>query len=350
MKDWSNCKRILLVRLDNMGDVIMNNPAFAQLKLNLPHARITLLTSSVASAIVPYLGTIDETIVFDSPWMKNSTKTEAPSSVHNIINILKQKKFDACILFNVYSQNILPAAFLCYLAEIPIRAAYCRENPYHLLTHWIPDPEPLQIIHHQIDRDRLLLKHLGFREQEFSGSYLISTSNDTLEISLINEYVLLNFDVSEEKRQIPLEMAIKILVKLQEDILPVALIGQKNSAYFDALRRYIDENSCIDLVGKTSLEELLVLTQNAKAVISVNTSVVHIACAFNTPVLALYADTNPQHLPWSAKSNYYVFPIPPSQKSKNEIIKYVDRTFKLESTELDIDKIWDMYQALLWNI
>ena len=45
------------------------------------------------------------------------------------------------MIFTVYSQSPLPSAMICYLADIPLRLAHCRENPYHLLTDWVPDPE-----------------------------------------------------------------------------------------------------------------------------------------------------------------------------------------------------------------
>jgi hypothetical protein len=43
---------------------------------------------------------------------------------------LQAAQFDAAIVFTVYSQNPLPAALLCYLADIPLRLGHCRENQY----------------------------------------------------------------------------------------------------------------------------------------------------------------------------------------------------------------------------
>ena len=59
-----------------------------------------------------------------------------------MVRKLRARRFDGAVIFCVFSQNPLPAAFLCHLADIPLRLAYCRENPYKILTHWIPDPEP----------------------------------------------------------------------------------------------------------------------------------------------------------------------------------------------------------------
>lgn len=64
------------------------------------------------------------------------------------------------VIFTVYSQNPLPSAILAYIAQIPVRVAYCRENPYQLLTHWLPDEEPFSLIKHQVKRDLDLVSYL----------------------------------------------------------------------------------------------------------------------------------------------------------------------------------------------
>ncbi|HMR18830.1 MAG TPA: glycosyltransferase family 9 protein [Sphingobacterium sp.] len=98
-----------------------------------------------------------------------------------------------------------------------------------------------------------------------------------------------------------------------------------------------------NVVGKTMIDELLYLIGQAKAVITVNTGITHIACAFDRPTLILYVNTNPQHHPWSARSAKIVFDIPDGYKSRNQIIRYVDsmqqEKFPLPSTEQHTEEI-----------
>jgi lipopolysaccharide heptosyltransferase II len=56
------------------------------------------------------------------------------------------------------------------------------------------------------------------------------------------------------------------------------------------------------LAGKLRLGELAALIASAPLLISNNTGPVHIAAAVGTPVVDLYALTNPQHTPWMAPS------------------------------------------------
>ena len=87
-----------------------------------------------------------------------------------MVRKLREQRFDAAVIFSVFSQNPLPAAFLCHLADIPLRLAYCRENPYHVLTHWVPDPEPRAGIRHEVQRQLDLVRPSAAvpRDERFS--------------------------------------------------------------------------------------------------------------------------------------------------------------------------------------
>jgi ADP-heptose:LPS heptosyltransferase len=78
------------------------------------------------------------------------------------------------------------------------------------------------------------------------------------------------------------------------------------------------------LAGKLNLEEFVTLIKHAALVISVNTATIHIAAATGTPIIVLYALTNPQHTPWKVKGEILPFRVPEKLKSKNEVVKYVD--------------------------
>src|SRR5690606_20238236 len=129
---WKNCKRILCVRPDNMGDLLMSAPAIAALKETF-QCSITLLTSSVSRQIAARIPAVDDVIVWDMPWVKHTTR--ATTDFTQIVDILKQRAFDGAVIFTVFSQNPLPTALVLTLAGIPRRLCYCRENPYHLLSH-----------------------------------------------------------------------------------------------------------------------------------------------------------------------------------------------------------------------
>src|SRR5437588_876777 len=216
MTDWKNCKNILCIRPDNMGDLIMSGPAIRALKERFA-AHITVLTSSQAKAIASFMPEIDETIVFDLPWVKTERVTDA-DSVLLLVDALKLRRFDAAVIFTVYSQNPLPTAMLAYMAGIPKVLAYCRENPYSLLTDWLPDEEPYRFIRHQVRRDLELVKSIGAVPSCENLCLQISDISDTvtqkLEIEIDRPWLILHAGVSEAKRQYPFDLWIETAQKL----------------------------------------------------------------------------------------------------------------------------------------
>jgi ADP-heptose:LPS heptosyltransferase len=78
--------------------------------------------------------------------------------------------------------------------------------------------------------------------------------------------------------------------------------------------------------GLFSIEEFVCLVKHAPVIISVNTGTVHIAASVGTPVVVLYAQTNPQHTPWGVPNKVLEFAVPAYLRSKNEVIAYVNKT------------------------
>ncbi|MES2265906.1 MAG: glycosyltransferase family 9 protein [Bacteroidota bacterium] len=329
--NWQGCKNILCIRPDNMGDLIMSGPAIRALKESFG-AKITVLTSSMAKGIINHMPEIDEAIIFDLPWVKTANAANR-ESFNQIVDILKERHFDAAVIFTVYSQNPMPTAMLAYLAGIPNILAYCRENPYQLINNWVPDKEPYDIIKHQVQRDLDLVAAVG-----------AGTKNDSLKIEVDEElwptvagklhnigvdvnkpWLLLHAGVSEVKREYPLEKWADVGQKLMAQGYQVILTGSAAELQLtDELERRIGTGS-FSAGGLFTLHEFVCLVKHASILLSVNTGTIHIAAAVGTPVVVLYAQTNPQHTPWGVPNKVLEFAVPKHLQSKNEVISYVNK-------------------------
>jgi len=160
---WRDAAEGFAVRLDGMGDLLMTTPALRALKEALPSRRLALLTSPQGAAIGRELPFIDDVIVFDAPWVKSVDTRPSPSATAALLRRLHARAYDAAVVFTVYSQSALPAAMLLYQADVPLRAAHCRENPYALLTHWQADSDrdPHAGVRHEVERQIDLVTSLG---------------------------------------------------------------------------------------------------------------------------------------------------------------------------------------------
>lgn len=333
-------ERILCIRLDNMGDLIMNTPAIHALKTSF-QCHVTVLTSSMGAAITPSIPDIDDTIIFDAPWVKNNAPD--PEHVFNeTVQKLRGGNFDAAVIFTVYSQNPLPAAMLAYLANIPVRLAYCRENPYGLLTHWVPEKEPYDFIRHQVRRDIDLVAELGAKPET---DRLVLEVNEDLwpevyrklkhcQIDPEKPWVVLHPGVSDNKRQYPVQNWIKAGRELVSQTgVQLLITGSKEErGLASRIRHGIAKESGICVAaGLFNIPEFITLISHSAMVLSVNTSTAHIAAATHVPVVVLYALTNPQHTPWQAQGAVLYFDVPAHLRSKNEVIRYVYEQYRHES-------------------
>jgi len=327
-------RRILCIRADNMGDVIMSAPAMRALKGSF-RARITLLTSKMGGLIAPHLQEIDEVITADLPWVK----TGAMPSVGEFFVLteeIKSLKFDLAVIFTVYSQSALPAAMLCFLAGIPRRLAYCRENPYHLLTDWVPDREPYSFIRHQVERDLELVQVIGARPLDDrlhvvcsqDGKKSVIRKAMTCGIDVQQPWILLHPGVSEQKRCFPVQRWIEAAQLLQKEMgVQLVISGSaKDVPLAEEIRKGL-AFPVYSLAGVLDMDEFIAFISLSSLVISVNTATAHIATALQRPLVVLYARTNPQHTPWKGRSEVLFFSPEAAAASRNEVISWVNRLF-----------------------
>ncbi|WP_171037864.1 glycosyltransferase family 9 protein [Dyadobacter luticola] len=322
-------RNVLCIRADNMGDVLMSSPALCALKDTFG-SKITLLTSQAGSLVAPYLNCVDELIIAELPWVK-SIAEDAPD-LQVLAADIASRNFDAAIIFTVYSQSSLPAAMLVSIAGVNIRAAYSRENPYDLLTTWLPDTEPYQQILHQVDRDLNLVKALGAKpvdihirlKRNVADFKLVHEKLAPFHLRLETPFLLLHPGVSEEKRRFPVDLWIAAGKLLEERFnIPLLISG---SASERELAGHIAAGigiNAINVAGMFSLGGFIEVVAHAACVVSVNTSTIHIAAATQTPVVVLYAQTNPQHTPWQSPHEILPFSVPKHLQSRNPIIRDV---------------------------
>jgi ADP-heptose:LPS heptosyltransferase len=321
-----------------MGDVLMSEPAMRALKQSFS-CEITLLTSSAGSKIASQLACVDNVIIYNVPWVKTEN-TIQENQFFEMAMRLKNENFDAAVIFSVFSQNPLPAAMLLWLAQIPRRLAYCRENPYGLLTDWMPEKEPYEFIRHQVKRDLDLVETIGAFTDNDRMCLRIETHDKRRLEKLLHDnningnrpFVILHPGVSEKKRMYPLDYWIDIAKQLTALKIQVVVTGV--SAEIKLAESITNECNAFSFAGKLSTEDFIGLIARAALVISVNTSAIHIAAATRTKVIALYALTNPQHTPWKGVGYVMPFSLAPEQYSHNEVLRYVSQTFFQEEVSI----------------
>jgi len=314
---WQHAKNILAIRLDYLGDLLMTTPALRALKQARPERRLTLLTSPGAAAAAAYVPEIDDAIAYAAPWMKSSVEHD-PQHDLAMVERLRSQRYDAAVIFTVYSQNPLPAAMLCHLAGIPLRLAHCRENPYQLLTHWVRDIEPQEQIRHEVRRQLELVAAVGARTDDQRLSFRVRPDDaawarallQQLDIDRGRPWIVMHPGASAPSRRYPpalwKEAALLLARRLR---CPLLFTGSAQEAELVELARD-GVPGTHSLAGMLDLGKLAALIALAPLLISNNTGPAHLAAALGTPVVDLYALTNPQHTPWQVPSRVLFEDVP----------------------------------------
>ncbi len=311
----------------------MSSPAIRALKQTF-HSGITVLTSAMATGVARLIPEIDDIITYDLPWIKSNQAIGA-ETITEIVEIIKQRKFDAAFIFTVFSQNPLPAAMLAYMAQVPVRVAYCRENPYDLLTHWVVDKEPYTFIQHQVERDLALAAHIGATTSDKNLSLTVSkeawqkaqSQLTNVGVDFSKKWLIFHAGVSERKREYPAELWIEAAkIMIEEKGYQVLFTGSTSEKLLTEELTFKSGKGSFSLGGACKLDEFIALVNQVPVVVSVNTGTVHIAAAVQTPVVVLYARTNPQHTPWQVPHTILEYDVPEELRSKNEVIQHLYKT------------------------
>ena len=279
--------------------------------------------SSAGAGIAPLISDLDNLIIYDSPWLKATAPRVDSTPEFEMIECLREAQFDAAVIFTVYSQNPLPSAFMCYIAGIPLRLAHCHENPYQLLTDWIKDPEPDQFIRHEVQRQLDLVAQVSCLSSSDAQSERMRLQVPTIAQQRVSQllqehgidrdrpWVVIHPGATAPSRRYPAESFAIVAGQLVQEVgMQVMFTGTPSEQdLVDSIRSAMVAPSH-SLVNELSLSEMVALLDMAPLLISNNTGPVHIAAAVGTPVVDLYALTNPQHTPWAVPHRVLFHDVP----------------------------------------
>lgn len=279
-------KRILIVRTDRIGDVLLSTPVIKVLRDNYQHAYIAMIVSPYAKDIVdgnPYL---DEVIIYDKDG-KHKSWGRSYKFAHN----LKKKRFDLAIILHPTNR----AHLVAYFAGIPRRVGYDRKLGF-LLTDRIKHTKQLGE-RHELEYNLDLVRYLGIEPRdkvlfmptkEESEKYV----DELFERESINKsdrLLAIHPGASCPSKVWPNERFAQVADKLSEKygfkVLVVA--GPKDIA----LAQDVIKNMCargINLAGMTSVSQLASILKRCKLFISNDSGPVHIASAVGTPVISIF--------------------------------------------------------------
>lgn len=295
---WADVQNLLVMRLDNMGDVVMTGPALRAIKENLPDIHLTFMASKAGAQVTRLLPWIDDVFVQRALWQELGGLPFDPAREWALIAELRERRFDAAIIFTSFSQTPYPPALACLFAGVPLRLGESKERAEGIMTH-TTDLLPEEM--HQAERNLRLIEAIGFvvkdrhlrlRTDEYSRLTVEKLLADR-RVKKHAPYILLNPWASARARTFPAgrfaDAALELAKATGKHVVVTGTVQHKPLT--NALMHILGPWG-IDLTGATSARELAVLTKNAELVLTNNTLTLHFADAFRTPALVLYSGTD----------------------------------------------------------
>jgi hypothetical protein len=148
--------RVLAIRLDNEGDVLLAGPAIRALAA--PAERVTLLCGPGGRHAARLLPGVDDVLVWRAPWIDPEPERVDGAHVNALIEAVRRLEIDQAVIFGSFHQSPLPTALLLRLADVPFVAATSVDYAGSLLDvrHQISDDV------HEVQRSLDLVRELGY--------------------------------------------------------------------------------------------------------------------------------------------------------------------------------------------
>jgi len=323
-------KKILIIRADQIGDVIMSTTILPPLRRRFPQARIDFLCGSWAYGIVRCLPLIDNVLVFDCPWwaprgQRRRAWQRFVTGVIPFVRALRRTAYDVAIDLRGDLRHIY---LFMYLPRAKRRISTDRSGGRFLLTDCASYDDGL----HEMDKNQAVISTLGVPDHDRRPALFYSREKEGVAARLCESYGLTRegfiavFNGGRSRlRHVPETTLAQCCSKLIEHHgLPVVLLGgPADHSVAERVKESISgsapylSDAVFNLCGMFDLMELPALLEYARIYIGTDSSVSHIAAAVGVPTLLLFGPTDPRLCaPYAARVIYHRYPCCPCLQTR----------------------------------
>ena len=307
-------RRVLLLRLERIGDLLMTLDALGAVRRRLPDAELHLVVGSWNAELAGLIPAVDHVETVDVPWLSRERAPTALGPLAAQTARWRRQGFDLAINFEPdIRSNALAAA-----SGAPRRVGYVSKGGGALLTDpYRYDPcshvaaNALRLVERVLpcagsragaSGSRGKSEPVAWPGMAASAALRIPTTARTRAAQLMascenqGPLVGLNPGTGRAITQWPAHRYAKVAEDLaaQTEATIVLLGSAAEQAEAEAVRRALPSRvRLLDLVGRTSLTDLAAVLTRLSVVITGDTGTMHLAAAVNTPIVAIFGISDP---------------------------------------------------------
>ena len=278
---------VCLLRLSALGDVAHMVPVAQTIRTYWPDAALTWIVGKQEARLLEGMPGI-EFLEYD--------KRDARGSHRRLAAQLQGRRFDVLLC----PQLSMRANLVSLLVRADLKLGYDRTRARNLHALFLRQRIPLVPRQHVLDSFFSFLEHIGLHERDMRWNYAVpdeawefadrhlDPDRFTVLISPCSSHPRRNW--SPERYAAVADHAVGALDA------QVILCGGPSDAELrmgEAIERRM-RGSALNLVGKDTLKQFLALLKGADALVCPDSGPAHLAAAFKTPVVGLYAASNPE--------------------------------------------------------
>lgn len=294
--DLGQVRRALVVRLMFHGDVLLSTPVISTLKRMAPHVKVDALVYHETRDMLTLHPDLDQLFTIDRTWKKRGVLFQLQQELR-LLSALKARRYDLIIILNDSHR----ATWLVKL--LSPRWAVGPDNPARGRLYRKTVKRRFKTARHRhmvelhLDALRCLGLPVDSSAREARLSIVPGGDADASVVQRLSEFGLRGGDfvlVHPGSRGLykcwPEHKMAQLIDLLQQEGMTVVLSGSPAVDEMAMLARIKARlgRSVIDLSGQLSLKELAALVARAAMLVGVDSLPVHLASAFQVPVVALF--------------------------------------------------------------
>lgn len=287
-------RRVLVIRLGALGDVVRTRFAFAGIRALYPDAVIDWLVEDRAAAGLVGLAGLDEAVVVPRRKLRARHPRVALRTLRAFARELAERKYDLSIDFH----GVIRSALLAWSAGIPVRVGYdkpfAKEGSQRFLTHRARvGPAHFS----RFERNAALLRFLGGEVPSEPAPLALDDTTDALP-PLPERFALIHPGTSPKTdyKRWEADRFAAVARQLRERAgIPSLVAFGPVAGEQEAARAVVDAaDGAAQLAPPTaSLAEFLRLLGRASVFIGCDSGPMHLASLARTPVVAIFGPTDP---------------------------------------------------------
>ena len=303
-------EKILIIRADRIGDMILTTPIFKSLKKRYPLAHITCMASTLSSQLIGGNPYIDSIMVYDPPWFDRKKGDKIIRDYLNILRLIRTYKFDMAIDLR---GNIFNFFFLMLLAGIRQRVSFDAAFGAFLLSHAVPYEKGK----HETDSFLDIVKALGGKQEPDPQAVLILSEEDKdyaedffSSKNIAQEDIIIALHPGAGQNRIYKRWAKERYSELGKALVnrfkaKIIITGSKAEVDLASrIKNQIGKNAILAAGEICYLKHLAAVLKKCFLCIGTSTGTIHVAAAVGTPAVVLCGPEDPRR--WRPLGNNHL--------------------------------------------